>query len=342
MHAMVLKRFGAPDVLEPGEAALPGYRANQMQVRVAACGVCGHDLLNRAGHFSGTRLPAVLGHEIAGVVEEVGSLIKRFKPGDRVALLQRQPCGQCRSCKEGRENLCRLGDGFYGEEISGGYGEFVTASELNAVLLPAEIPFGHGAVLCCALGTGYHALQRSRVRAGDPVVITGASGGVGIHTVQIARLMGLYAIAVTSSSAKQADLRAAGADEIVVAADGNFHDRVRGLTAGEGAAAVIEIAGTSTFNSSARALRAGGRVVFVGNVHPGNVAVNPAVSILKETEFIGSAHATMADLVQIVDLVRRGRLAPVIAATLPVDQAAQAHLMLEQRAAIGRVVLTHG
>jgi acryloyl-coenzyme A reductase len=83
-------------------------------------------------------------------------------------------------------------------------------------------------------------------------------------------------------------------------------------------------------------------VVFVGNVHPGNVAVNPAVSILKEIEFIGSAHATVADLVQIVGLVERGRLTPLIATTLPVDRAEQAHRMLDQRAATGRVVLMHG
>jgi D-arabinose 1-dehydrogenase-like Zn-dependent alcohol dehydrogenase len=313
-----------------------------MIVRVAACGVCGHDLLNRAGHFGGTRLPAILGHEIAGTVDEIGNLIHRFKVGDRVALIQRQPCGVCRSCREGRENLCRSGDGFYGEETPGGYGQYVVASQRNAVLLPAQIPFHVGAVLSCAVGTGFHALLRARVRAGDMVVITGAGGGVGINTVQIARLMGLNAVAITASDAKVADLRAAGADRVIVSRDYKFHDQVREASAGEGAAAVIEITGAPTFNSSLRALRPGGRMVLVGNVEPGNVVLNPAMSILKEIELIGSAHAVLADLRQIVDLVQHDRLAPVIAATMPVTEAAAAHRMLENRSAAGRLVLTHG
>lgn len=342
MDAILLSEFGGPEVLRRAKVEMPSCRADQMLVRVAACGICGHDILNRAGHFPGTRLPAVIGHEIAGTVEEVGSLIRAFKRGDRVALLQRQSCGRCRSCNEGRENLCRVGDGFYGEGIAGGYGELVVASERNSVRLPGEISFEVGAILGCGVGTGFHAMLRARVRPGDCVVITGASGGVGIHTLQTARMMGLHTIAIASSDTKVIALRAAGADEVIVAPDHRFHGRVREISGGEGAAAVVEINGASTFDSSMRCLRPGGRLVLVGNVAPGNVTLNPAVSILKEIEVIGSAHAVLRDLTQVIDLVRRKRLTPVIAHAVPWADAAAAHRIVESRSAIGRVVLTHG
>lgn len=340
MKATILTKFGGPEVLKAGEVDTPTWRADQMLVRVAACGVCGHDLLNRAGHFPDTHPPWVMGHEIAGVVEEVGPLVDAFKPGDRVALTQRISCGICPACRAGRDNLCRAGPGFYGEQISGGYGEFVIASARNAVLLPAGIDLDIGSILSCAIGTGFHALNRARLLPGDTVVVTAASGGVGLHTVELAKLLGLHVIATTSSERKVDALKEAGAHHVIAAPDGQFHKMVRELTGGAGADAVIEIAGGPTFASSMRSLAAGGRLVAVGNVQPGPVQLNPALSILKEIEIIGSAHALVSDLRRVVDLVTRGLLRPRIAAKMPVREAAQAHTLLASGGATGRVVLT--
>lgn len=341
MRAMVLPRFGGPDVFRCEEVARPEPAADQMLVRVACCGVCGHDLLNRAGAFPHTHLPCVMGHEIAGIVEAVGPLASGFRSGDRVALNQRISCGACEPCREGRDNLCRAGAVFYGEGLSGGYGEYVVASARNAVLLPDEIPLAVGAVLSCAIGTGYHALGRARLRLGSTVVITAASGGVGIHTVKLGLAMGARVVAVSSSEAKADRLRAAGADHVVISSGAGFHAEVKALTDGAGADAVIEIAGSSTFASSLRCLKPGGRLVLVGNLEPGNVPLNPALPILKELEVIGSAHATVSDLKQVVDLVRHGRIAPEIGARLPVTEAAEAHRLMSARGALGRVVLMH-
>ena len=341
MHAILLPKFGGPDVFSRAEVARPAPAPDQMLLKVAACGVCGHDLLNRGGHFPHTKLPAVMGHEIAGTVVETGSLITKFKPGDRVTVIQRIPCGVCALCRSGRENVCTSGPGFYGEDISGGYGGFVIASERNAVLVPAEIPLQIAAVLSCAIGTGFHALRRAQLGLGDSVVIAAASGGVGIHTVMLAKLMGLRSIAISSSESKVERLHAAGASAVIVAPDFSFHKQVRALTNGEGVDAVIEIAGTRTFNSSVRSLRSAGRMVLVGNVEPGNVQLNPAMSILKELDFIGSAHATLADLKKVITLVANGDIVPEIAATVPIDKASDAHRMMEERTTSGRVLLVH-
>jgi acryloyl-coenzyme A reductase len=339
MQAMVLPRFGPPSVLVCDTVSRPEPRADQFLVRVAACGICGHDLLNRQGAFPLTKLPAVIGHEISGVVEEVGALITRFRPGDRVALNQRLSCGVCYACREGRSNVCREGYGFYGEDLSGGYGEFVVATERNAILLPDGIDFAVGAVLSCAVGTGFHALGRARLKPGDTVVVTGAGGGVGLHTLQLARDMACRVIAITSSEQKAALLRQAGADEVVVSPDLAFHRDVRALTDGIGAAAVIEITGTPTFDSSIRSLRPGGRLVVVGNVQPGSVPFNPAVGILKEIELVGSSHATLDDLVRVADLVVRGRVRPEVAEVVNIRDAARGHELVESKAVAGRVVL---
>ncbi len=339
MRATVLPRFGDPSVFVCEQVTRPEPRADQFLVRVAACGICGHDLLNRQGAFPLTKLPAVIGHEISGVVEEVGALITRFKRGDRVALNQRQSCGVCQACREGRSNVCREGYGFYGEDLSGGYGDYVVATERNAVHLPDAIDFITGAVLSCAVGTGFHALGRARLKPGDPVLITGAGGGVGLHTVQLARNMDCRVIALTGSDQKAARIRAAGADDVVVSPDMQFHGAVKDLTAGLGVAAVIEITGTPTFASSVRSLRPGGRLVIVGNVQPGNVPFNPAIGILKEIELVGSSHATLDDLVRVTDLVARGRVKPEVAAVFDVADAARGHAVMEAKGAVGRVVL---
>jgi acryloyl-coenzyme A reductase len=341
MRAMMLTRFGGPEVFSCQEISRPTPAANQMLIKVRACGVCGHDLLNRAGHFPKTQLPAVLGHEIAGTVVEIGSDIKRFKVGNRVAVMQRIPCGQCSLCRLNRANICTSGAGFYGEQLSGGYGEFVLASERNAVVVPSSIPLRIACTLSCALGTGLHALRRASLAIGQSVVITGASGGVGIHAVGLAQLLGLHPIAISSSEAKADRLYAAGAKDVVISADMSFHRQVRDITGGEGADGVIEITGKPSFLSSARCLKAGGRMVLVGNVDPGDVPFNPALAVLREIDFLGSSHATLSDLRDVIELVADNKIAPVINEFLPLRQVAMAHELMERRKSVGRVVLTH-
>lgn len=325
-------------VVQDVEEPKPGN--GQVLVAVKGSGVCHHDVINRNGGFPRTVFPAILGHEIAGEIVEVGSGVRGFKVGDRVATLQLQPCGVCRACRQGRESLCREGTGFFGEESPGGYAEFVAADESALVHLPSDVSAEVGSVLACAVGTALHAIRdRAQLRVGETVLITGASGGVGVHAIQLARLAGARVIAVTSSPSKADDLSRIGADDVVVSEDLDFAQQVKKLTSDEGVDAVLEIVGARSFPASLRSMRSGGRLVFVGNVTAQKVSVAPAMTILKELTIMGSDACTRQELVDVIDLVRRGVLLPVIDRKLPLTSAAEAHRLLEDREVKGRIVL---
>lgn len=339
MKAVVLRRYGGPDALQLEELAEPSAADDELLVEVSACGVCGHDVLARQGKL-GTPLPAVLGHEISGIVRVVGPAVSGFEVGDRVALVQRDPCGQCAQCRSGAENLCRRGRGFYGEDQPGGYAPYVCASARNAVRLPPGIGQMAAAILSCAIGTGWHALRRAAVDRGEIVVVTGAGGGVGVHALQLCRHLGAHVIAVTGASAKRERLLSLGADSVVTLGPGSdsLRDQVRNLTGGALADVVLEVAGPPTFSQSVAALAPHGRLALIGNVDPRDLVLRPGLVILKELSVIGSAHGTKKDLEAVVGLVAGGHVVPVIAEEIPLSQAHRAH-EAPARDMLGRRVL---
>lgn len=342
MRAMVLERYGSPDVFSPGARPVPVPAPDQVVVEVRACGVCGHDLLARSGAL-GTPLPAVLGHEIAGVVVEAGRQVDGLSVGQRVALVQRIPCGDCVDCRRGSTNLCRKGPGFYGDDLDGGYAEYVVASPRNAVVLPDTVSDEHGAVLSCGVGTGLRALRRAVLDPDDLVVVTGAGGGVGLHAVALAAVLGYRALAVTSSEHKRDALHDAGAVEVVVSpSPAELRAVAKDLSGGRGAEAVIEVAGPPTFAASIGALAPAGRLVLVGNTRPQPVEVNPGAVIVRELKIVGSAHATRCDLREVVSLVAGGKVVPVVSAVAPLEEVAALHRALEDRQVVGRAVLRVG
>ncbi len=172
------------------------------------------------------------------------------------------------------------------------------------------------------------------------MLITGASGGVGMQAVQLARHDGGRVIAVTSSECKVDLLREAGAHEVVVTNDLCFSRQVRDLTGGEGAQVALEIVGSLTFEQSMRALAPGGRLIVVGNLKTQPVAVNPGLVIVKELEIRGAYATTQEELRQAFELIATGALRSWVSEVLPLGDAWRAHQRLEDRAVTGRLVLT--
>lgn len=340
MQAIVLRAFGSPDNLRPETVADPSPGAGEVLLRVHACGVCYHDLINRRGNLPRTSVPAILGHEAAGEVVAVGTGVEGWAVGDRAATLQRLSCGACAHCHAERNSLCRNDTRFFGEEIPGGYAAYMAAPVAGLGRVPAGISWPVAAVTCCTTGTAVHCLRtRGRLSAGETVLITGASGGVGMQAVQLARLDGGRVIAVTSSAAKAGALHEAGAHEVIVSPDLDFAAEVRRRTAGQGADLALEIVGSLTFAQTLKSLASGGRLVTVGNLETGLVPLNPGLVIVKELEILGAYATTQAELHDSFGLVESGALRSWVADVLPLHQASRAHDRLERKEVAGRLVL---
>ena len=342
MEAVVLEAFGLPENLRLRDVPDPSPGPGEVLLRVQACGVCFHDVINRRGDLPRTNVPAILGHEAAGEVIGVGSDVDGWALGDRAATLQRLHCGDCNHCDDGRNSLCKEDTRFFGEEIPGGYAGYMAAPVAGLGRVPREIDWPVAATACCTSGTAVHVVRtRGRIRPGETVLITGASGGVGMQALQLARHDGARVIAVTSSESKIDKLREAGAHEVVVADNLEFARQVRDLT-GEGANVALEIVGSLTFDQSMRSLAPGGRLVVVGNLETRPVAVNPGLVILKELEIRGAYATTQDELAQAFELIATGVLRPWVDDVLPLADAWRAHQRLEDRAVTGRLVLTPG
>ena len=338
MRAVVLRETGPAENLRledwPRPAATPGHAV----VRVRAAGVCYRDVVDRRGGFPFMKKPVIPGHELAGEVVEVGEGVANVAPGDRVVNIHRAPCGACEYCRAGHEPRCLRSAEVFGLTVDGCYAEHVLANAGCLVRLPDEVDFEHGCFLACTAGVALRGLRaRAAARPGETVLVTGASGGVGLHALQVARALELRTVAVTTSPAKADALRAAGADEVVVSPDGAFHKAVRGHG---GVDIVLDCVGAPTLNASLRSLKPMGRLIVLGNVTIERAEVNPGLLILNELSIAGSSGCGTADLHAVLGWVREGKVRPILAGTLPLAEAAEAHRRLEAKAVTGRLVLT--
>ena len=316
----------------------PEPSGSEVVIEVSASGVCHHDVLARGGAFSRTRYPAILGHEIAGRVIKIGPDVVRLSAGDRVITTTNWNCGSCEDCVSGQEQLCQFARGVFGETVNGGYAERVLSPEHATIRIPDGVTDAEAAVTPCALGTAFHAIDRLRLDAGTPVVITGAGGGVGLHAVMLAAAASLQVIAITSSPEKQQALRLAGADYVIVSGKDNcFAHSVREIVR-EGVRVVLDPTCVA-LGEALRCLRRQGQVVILGNVGGGQVSLEPALLILKELGIQASRGASRSDIERLLIMIANGHIAPnVIAAGKP-ELIPELHNQIKHRSVAGKVVV---
>lgn len=340
MTAIRLEDFGGPEVLHSATVPVPAPEPGWVRIRVAYCGVCRHDLLTRAGKFPRAIHPLTLGHQVSGVIDAVGDAVEGFAAGDRVMSMIFSGCGECANCSGGNQSLCTVvTPKFLGEDLDGGYAEYVVIPASTTVHVPAEVSLTSAAIVTCTLGTAWHALvTRGALRAGQDVVITGASGGVGMHAVQIAASQGARVIAITSSESGARVARDAGAHDVIVDPERKFARRLKD-DLGLKADLVLEVVGAPTLRESLHAVKPGGTVVVVGNVEGAEVSIPPAYLILKEIALLGTKSCTNQELEALLAEVAAGRLTADVTEVVDFTQARDVHEKMEAGGSMGRIVL---
>jgi NDMA-dependent alcohol dehydrogenase len=358
--------FAAGQKLDLREVDVEPPRAGEVLIRMAAGGVCHSDLHVMTGHLQ-AQLPAILGHEGAGVVAEVGAGVTSVKPGDHVIPLWRLSCGECEYCSDGRPALCaagmqirlsgRLLDGTTRFKLDGAeikhfagastFSQYSVVPEKSVLRIPADFPLDKAALLGCAVITGFGAaVNAAKVRPGSSVVVIG-TGGVGLNAVQGAAIAGAEKIiAVDLVPRKLALARQFGATHTVDASAGNPVEQVRALTGGRGVDHAIEVIGLpATIRQAFDCLAKRGIAVAVG-VTPFATEVSvPIMSLVYEERVLtGSVYGSSRpriDIPRLIDLYRAGKLKldELLTRTYPFEQINEAYAALE-RGEVARSVVT--
>jgi len=321
MKAIRLTAIGRP--LERQEVLPRKAGAGELLVRVRAAGICHSDAHYRSGLSPMGALPITLGHEIAGVVAQVGPGVATHAVGDRVCLHYLVTCGDCAACRRGLETWCERG-AMLGHHVDGGFAEAITVPARNAVHLPASIPFEHGAILMCSSATALHALRKGRLEAGERVAIFG-SGGLGVSALQLARALGAREVFAVDIRAEKLALAGSLGAIAVDAARGDPVAQLMERTGGAGIDVALDFVGSpAVMRQAVRCLAPRGRAVLVA-LSDQKLELDPYREILgREAELIGSNDHTLAEITEVIGLVERGALdlSPAVTATVPLDAVA--------------------
>jgi 2-desacetyl-2-hydroxyethyl bacteriochlorophyllide A dehydrogenase len=338
MKALVLKEVGGPLVLE--DVPRPQPAPGEALVRVRACGLGLTLVWNRNGRGgSSGKLPRIIGHEIAGDVTEVGPSVDGFTPGDRVNVYYYLICGNCRWCNRGRDDLCDRQAGVVGRQIDGGLAEYVKLPVRNLCHIPPEVNYVDAAVTADAIATPVHVLrERAHLRAPDTVLVVGAGGGVGVHMVQMARVLGASQVIAVDITAEKLTLATQnGADAVINSAEVGFDEEVLRLTKGRGVDVVVEMVGVpATLERSLRSVGKGGRLVLVGTYDAKAALPVTQDSLRGECTITGSRYCARHELAEAVDLVAQGRIRPTITRTCQLEEADAVLRSIERMELAGR------
>ncbi len=341
MKAALFRQHGGPDKLSYEDLPTPMIGLDDVLVRVKACALNHLDLWVRQGNPAYPMpLPHVLGSDVAGIVEQVGSNVDSVMVGQRVFVSPGISCWKCEYCLAGRDNFCRSYS-LLGAMMHGGYAEYVKVPFRNVLPIPDNLSFEQAAAFPLVSVTASHMLfALAGLQHGETVLIMGAGSGVGMMAVQMAKLAGARVLTTVGSDDKIPKAVLLGADAVINHAKEKVADRVKLLTEGRGVDVVIEHIGPEVWDSSLESLAKGGRLITCGATTGGDVKLNLRYVFSRQLTIKGSYMGTRAELVKAADMMGQGRLISVIDRTFPLQQARAAQELMESRKFFGKIVLT--
>jgi len=325
VKAAICREFGEPLVIEDVELAAPA--AGEVRVAIKACAICHSDIISMDGGWGG-ELPAVFGHEAAGIVTTVGQGVDSVSTGDHVVVTLIRSCGHCHFCEQGDEVMCEsrfhlddksplgsaAGDYLQQGLRTGAFAEAVVVDASQVSRIPADIPFDSASLLACGVMTGFGAVRNTaKVPAGANVVVIG-TGGVGMNCLQgAAAAAARVVIAVDIADSKLGLARQFGATHTLNAGEAGLAERVRELTEGRGADFVfVSVGAKSALDNSVELLALGGTVVVVGMPDSGVMAeYDPGELAARSQRIIGSRMGSACvsrDIPYLVSLYHEKRL----------------------------------
>jgi alcohol dehydrogenase len=338
MRAMVLREHGGLEKLAyDSNFPDPQVGTGDVLLRVRATSLNYHDIFTRRG-MPGIKipLPVIMGLDVAGEIVKVGPGVTGWKVSDRVLV----------------DPLNRVEGGLMGETMNGGLAEFCKARAHQLVRIPENITFEQAAALPVAYGTAHRMMTTNgQVKAGEKVLVLGASGGVGVCCVQLAKIAGAYVIACAGSEEKGRRLKELGADEVIIYTKEDFLQVVRerhgrpqrvgsGTSVNGGVDVVVNFTGGDTWVKSLRTLKLGGRILTCGATAGYNPPEDLRVIWTFELQVRGSNGWELSDIESLLGLVSSGKFNALVDKTYPLNQAAEALRVLEDREVFGKVVVT--
>ena len=340
MKAVVFDRVGGPEVLEVRERPDPVIAPDEALVRVRACGINHLDLWVRSGlRGLDIEMPHVLGNDIVGEIEAVGAAVRHVKPGEKTLVLPTLSCGTCPACLAGDDNLCRNYD-VIGRRRNGGYAERVSVPAVNCLPYPDNLAWEQAAAVPLVFLTAWHMLVgRAALEPGEDVLVIGGGSGVGSAAIQIANLFGARVIATASGAERLERARKLGAHDTIDHSSEDLAARARELTGGRGVDVVFEHVGGPVFERAVSALARNGRLVTCGATAGGKATLDLNFLFGRHLTLLGSWMGRRSELVTALQFVRDGRLKPVVDRVMPLEQAAEAHRLIEARKHFGKIVL---